>query len=239
MTMASPTSDVVFSPTDRPIPGRSDSLTSNASSLARRPCIRGRTRTPPEGSRWSDSTGGPQSLAGTRRVNRDIGAACESQVTEEQLVAEPVQFPPPRPPRSSRRSGMLVEENGELEVPPTVLRDRKHSTTSTRSAKSNRGQNVSLQELIDLKNVRDIPVECYIYSDLSTFRPLQANGELVCHVCGQHKLRINLRYPLLTLRAVFMAIVTLYRPENRHPPHYILCPHTRSLLLNHLYLHTL
>lgn len=239
--MASSTLDMVLSATDRPITGRSDSLNSNASSLSRRPRIRSRTRTLPEGSRWSDSTGASQSLSGKRVVAHEMGAAtapCGSQVTREQLVAEPVQLPP-RLPRSPRRSGMLVGENGGLEVPHTMHRDRKHSTASTRSAKSSRGQNASLKELIDLKNVRDISVGSYILSDLSTCRPLQANGVKVCHVCGHRSPRINLLYPRLTLRAVFLAIATLYRPKNRHPLHCILCLHTRSLLLNHHYPHTL
>lgn len=159
MTMASSAAaELVLGATDRPITGRSDSLTSNTSSLARRPRIRSRTRTFPEGSCWSDSTGAPQSRTGTKAVNRDIGANTalgESQVAGEQLVAELVQSASSRSPRSARRF-VPVGENGELDEPTSVLRERKPSTASTRSAASSRGQHASLQELIDLKNVRDI-----------------------------------------------------------------------------------
>ena len=91
------------STTDRPITGRSDSLNSNSSGLARRPRIRSRTRTLPESSGWSDTTGALQNQV----EDPDMGesAPYESQVAEGQLVAESTQsVRPPRPPRSPRRS---------------------------------------------------------------------------------------------------------------------------------------
>ena len=131
--------DLTAAHLDRPIAVRSDSLSSNSSGLARRPRIRSRTRTLPEGSCWSDSTGALPDLRASR-------------ITETDLVAEPVQSvpPPPRPPRSPKRS-IFNLDNGALDVP--LPRERKISSTSTRSAKSSRGGNASLEELLALKNV--------------------------------------------------------------------------------------
>jgi hypothetical protein len=156
-TMAATTAELVIlsSPTttDRHLPGRSDSLNSNSSALARRPRIRSRTRTLPDGSCWSDGSGAPQ----THSEHRDgavSAAPRESQVTGGQLAADPV-HPPPRPPRSPRRSE-FIPENEPLHVPSVAPRERKTSATSTRSVPSTRGAtNASLEELLALKSVRD------------------------------------------------------------------------------------
>jgi hypothetical protein len=131
------------------IPVRSDSLGSNGSGLARRPRIRSRTRTLPEGECWSDTPG-----VGTQNFSDTLGGPHESRVTGGQLVAETVSSePPPRPPRSPRRS-MFIPENDALDIPNAVARERKTSATSTRSVPSTRGANASLEELLALKNVR-------------------------------------------------------------------------------------
>lgn len=132
--------------TDRPIFGRSDSVSSNGSGLARRRRIRSRTRTLPDGSVWSDSAGAPKNHI------EHPAMGMESQVTGAPLVAEPVQsVPPPRPPRSPRRSGLTLED-GALDAPDAVPRERKISATSARSVPSGRG--ASLEEWLALKNVR-------------------------------------------------------------------------------------
>jgi len=147
-TMTATTAELVnLSTTDRNLTGRSDSLNSNSSALARRPRIRSRTRTLPEGSCWSDGSGAPQ-----HHPDVDMSAATRvSPVTGGQLVAEPIQsVVPPRPPRSPQRS-MFIPENEVLHAP---TRERKISATSTRSVPSSRGANPSLEELLALKSVR-------------------------------------------------------------------------------------
>lgn len=160
--MASPvnTTNAVPFYTERPAPGRSDSLTSVASSgLARRPRIRSRTRTLPDGSGWSDSPGFPQVLAGTQdnTNERGIGEAANTAPplgNIQHLTVDINKLTPMRPPRSPKRE-MLVVEHMEQETPTVERRDRHISIASTtRSAISSRGQNASLQELLDLKNVR-------------------------------------------------------------------------------------
>jgi hypothetical protein len=153
------TAELVYLPStsDRPITGRSDSLNGNGSSLARRPRIPSRTRTLPEGSGWSDTTGALQN----QLEDLDMGvptAPRESQVAGGQIVAEPVQsVPPPRPPRSPKRS--LFSESASLDVPNAAPRERKISSTSTRSGMSSRGA-ASLEELLALKNVGPFFLSC-------------------------------------------------------------------------------
>lgn len=152
--MAATTAELVIlsSPTttDRPPSGRSDS---NSSALARRPRI-SRSRTLPDGSCWSDGSGAPQ-----MQSEHAAAAPRESQVTGGQLVADPV-HPPPRPPRSPRRSE-FIPENDALHVPSVVAtRERKISATSTRSVPSTR--NASLEELLALKSVRDFFLSSFI-----------------------------------------------------------------------------
>lgn len=139
----------------RPAPaGRSDSLaSSNASSngLARRSRIRSRTRTLPGGSSWSDTLHANQQ---DQQMDYSLEEASEQQ--PRHLVMEPVHsVPPPRPPRSPQRA-LFGSENGDSRG--SAPRERKASAPSTRSALSNRGANASLQELIDLKNVRCLSV---------------------------------------------------------------------------------
>lgn len=154
---------------DRPVlAGRSDSLSSNGSSLFRRPRIRNRTRTLPEGDCRSDSPGGqPGAVENSRLGSRDVatGHRTPPQGAGDQVVAGPLQLAPPRPPRSPRRSGIFEGGNGEPETSAAVLRERKSSaTTSSRSQASNRDMAAaSLQELLDLKNV------CYVVSRPSAY----------------------------------------------------------------------
>ena len=159
--MQAPTAELVILSSPTHFPARSDSLNSNSSGLARRPRIRSRTRTLPDGSCWSDGSGAPQTLS----EHGDMGLSAAprvSQVTGGQLGAEPV-YPPPRPPRSPRRSE-FIPENDALHVPSVVAtRERKISATSTRSVPSTR--NASLEELLALKSVRDFfPSSFILYS---------------------------------------------------------------------------
>jgi hypothetical protein len=151
-TMAATTAELVHlsSPTtiDRHLPGRSDSINSNSSGLARRPRIRNRTRTLPDESCWSDGSGAPQTHSEHGDMSISV-APRDSQVTGEQLVAEPVHCPPKSPRRSTS-----IPEHEALHV-PSAPRERKTSATSTRSVPSARGANASLEELLALKSVRD------------------------------------------------------------------------------------
>ena len=149
--------------TERPMDIRSDSLNSNASSgLAMHPRTHGLTGSSQDGPGWSDKQGALENLSSYAQDNkgRDSDVVVAGDSIPGQHLGEQRQLtvnvnnsePPPRPARSPRRSTFVVEQ-GELEIPVSFPRDRKISNASGRSALS-RDQAASLQELLDLKNVR-------------------------------------------------------------------------------------
>ena len=169
--MASPlTLPSVAESTERPMAIRSDSLNSSASSsLARRPRIRGQTGCPHDGPGWSDKRGAPENHSPHAQDNggRDSDVAVAGYQAPGQYLGE--QRPltvnseqPPRPARSPMRSTFVVEQ-GELAIPTSLPRDRKMSSASGRSAALSRGQTASLQELLDLKNVRMLVISFGIH----------------------------------------------------------------------------
>lgn len=196
--MASPlTLSSVAESLERPMAIRSDSFDSSASSsLARRPRVRGRTGSQ-DGPGWSDKQGALENHS-TRTQDEgehDSEAGVASDQSPGQFPGQQHQLtvnvdnstPPPRPARSPRRSTFLVEQ-GELDIPAAVPRDRKISSASGRSAASSRGQAASLQELLDLKNVCVFVIEflgLYLYP---VTRPSLANELLACHAYALHLL---------------------------------------------------